>query len=374
MKLWAILVLIIIALTGCKAREQLMKEGSYPSSGPQTVVERLMATEEETDTDSLLFPGERHLSNIKQLTFGGENAEAYFSYDASRLIFQSTRDNYKCDQIYTMNIDGSDLRLVSTGNGRTTCSYIFPDGSRILYSSTHLNNPDCPQPPSYEHGYVWAIYPSYDIFTTNLNGDDLQRLTYSDGYDAEATISPDGKKIVFTSVRDGDLEIYTMNIDGTDVKRLTHTRGYDGGAFFSLDSKRIVYRAHHIKDDEEREGYETLLKQGLVKPNKLEIFIMEADGANQMQITDNSAANFAPYFHPNGKQIIFSSNLGDRGGRNFDLYLINVDGTGLEQITFNDTFDGFPMFSHDGKKIVFASNRNGKVAGETNIFIADWVE
>lgn len=374
MKIWTILASIIISLIGCKAKEELIKERLNPVSGPQTMAEKLIATGEETDKDSLLFPGERHLTNIKQLTFGGENAEAYFSYDASRLIFQSTRDNYECDQIYTMNIDGSDVRLVSTGKGRTTCSYIFPDGSKILYSSTHLNNPDCPPLPSYEHGYVWAIYPSYDIFTANLDGKDLQRLTYSDGYDAEATMSPDGKKIVFTSVRDGDLEIYTMNPDGTDIKRLTHTKGYDGGAFFSLDSKRIVYRAHHIKDDEEAKSYETLLKQGLIRPNKLDIFVMDADGANQMQITANGAANFAPYFHPNGKQIIFSSNLGDRGGRNFDLYLINVDGTGLEQVTFNKTFDGFPMFSHDGKKLVFASNRNGKAPGETNIFIADWVE
>jgi len=172
---------------------------------------------------------------------------------------------------------------------------------------------------------------------------------------------------------DGDLDIYTMNLDGSGVKRLTTMLGYDGGPFFSLDGKKIVYRAYHPRDPGEIREYETLLREGLVKPSRMELFVMDADGKNQRQITNNGAANFAPYFHPNGRQIIFSSNLGDARGRNFDLYLINEDGSGLEQITFYPDFDGFPMFSHDGKKLVFASNRNGKVRGETNIFIADWV-
>lgn len=318
--------------------------------------------------------GERRLANIKQLTFGGENAEAYFSYDGTKLIFQSTRDGYGCDQIFTMNADGSDVKLVSTGAGRTTCSFIFPDGERIIYSSTHLGSEDCPPPPSYAHGYVWPLYDTFDIFSADLDGSNLTRMTTNNGYDAEGVISPDGKKIVFTSVRDGDLDIYTMNSDGTDVKRLTDTVGYDGGPFFSLDSKKIVYRARHLTDDTEIGTYRELLKQGLVKPSQLEIFVMDADGANQRQVTNNGAANFGPYFHPDGERIIFCSNLSDPDGRDFDLYLINIDGTGLERITFNDTFDGFPMFSHDGKKLVFASNRNAQVKGETNVFIADWVE
>lgn len=317
---------------------------------------------------------EKHLKNLKQLTFGGENAEAYFSYDASKLILQSTRDNYECDQIFTMNSDGTDVKLVSTGKGRTTCSYIFPNESKIIYASTHLFDQNCPPKPSYEHGYVWALYTGFDIFSANLDGSNLKRLTFTEGYDAEGVMSPDGKKIVFTSVRDGDLEIYTMNPDGSDVKRLTFQKGYDGGPFFSLDSKRIVYRAHYPKEGKELERYEMLLKKGLIEPKALELYVMDADGSNKIQVTNNGAANFGPYFHPNGEQIIFASNAGDPKGRNFDLFLINVNGSGLEQITFNESFDGFPMFSHDGKKLVFASNRNAKIRGETNVFIADWID
>lgn len=326
------------------------------------------------EDSSLHDPRETHLANLRQLTFGGENAEAYFSSDGTKLIFQSTRDSYACDQIFTMNVDGTDINLVSTGLGRTTCSYFFPDRQRIIYSSTHLGGKECPPRPSFARGYVWAVYPSYDIFSANLDGSDLVRLTETPGYDAEATISPDGQKIVFTSLRDGDLEIYTMNSDGTEAKRLTHTKGYDGGAFFSYNNQKIVYRAHHPTDPKELAEYEELLSQNLVKPSKMEIFVMDADGSNQHRVTYNGAANFAPYFHPDGKRIIFASNLEDPKGRNFDLYLINIDGTNLERITYNDTFDGFPMFSPDGKKLVFASNRNARVKGETNIFIADWME
>lgn len=374
MKTHAIAVSVIIfLLSGCSLREQLTAKNA-PLPGPKASAERSIPSEKFNNNAIHRLQGERHLSNIKQLTFGGENAEAYFSYDGGKLIFQSTRDDYQCDQIYTMNSDGADVLLVSTGKGRTTCSFIFPREEKIIYSSTHLAGADCPPRPSYEHGYVWPLYRSFDIFSADIDGSNLTQLTHSDGYDAEGTISPDGERIVFTSLRDGDLEIYTMNIDGSDVKRLTHTKGYDGGPFFSFDCKKIVYRAYHPKDETEIANYETLLKQGLIKPTHLELFIMGANGSNQTQITDNGAANFAPYFHPNGNQIIFSSNLGDPKGRNFDLYLINIDGTGLEQITFNDTFDGFPMFSHNGKKLVFASNRNAKVQGETNIFIADWID
>ncbi len=318
------------------------------------------------------LPGEKHMANIRQLTAGGENAEAYFSFDEKRLVFQSTRPPYECDQIFTMNVDGSDLRRVSNGNGRTTCGYFLPGDERILYASTHEGSPECPPRPDFSRGYVWALYKDFDIFTARADGSDLRPLTRTAGYDAEATVSPDGRKIVFTSVRDGDLELYSMNIDGTEVRRLTHEKGYDGGAFYSPDSKMIVYRAHHPKDPQEIARYERLLAEGLIEPRALEIMVMAADGSQQRTVTNNGAANFAPFFHPNGKQIIFSSNLDDPQGRNFDLYLINIDGTGLERITFNETFDGFPMFNRAGTRLVFASNRNEGKPGETNIFIADW--
>ena len=321
----------------------------------------------------LALPQEKHLRNIRQLTFGGENAEAYFSSDGKKLIFQSTRDGRECDQIYTMNIDGSDVHLVSTGDGRTTCSYFFPKDKRILYSSTHLGAKQCPPRPDFSKGYVWAVYDTFDIFTAKPDGSDLQQLTNTPGYDAETTISRAGK-LVFTSKRDGDLDIYTMDADGKNVKRLTNELGYDGGPFWSYDGKQIVYRAYHPQTAKEKDDYISLLKQNLIRPTTLEIMVMNADGSNQRQLTNLNKASFAPYFFPDGKRIIFSSNVADPKGRDFDLYKINTDGTGLERITYNDTFDGFPMFSPDGKKLVFASNRNAKTRGDTNIFIADWVE
>ncbi len=324
--------------------------------------------------DKLLLPNEKHLRNIKQLTFGGENAEAYFSSDGTQLIFQATRDGRGCDQIYTMNVDGSDVKMISNGDGRTTCSYFFPSGKRILYSSTHLGDKQCPPKPDFSKGYVWAVYPTFDIFTANPDGSDLKQLTNTPGYDAETTITLDGKKLVFTSMRDGDLDIYTMDANGKNVRRLTNELGYDGGPFWSYDGKQIVYRAHHPKTDEQKADYTDLLKQNLIRPTTLEIWVMNADGSNKRQVTSNGKANFGPYFFPDGKRIIFSSNMDDPRRRNFDLYKINVDGTGLERITFNETFDGFPMFSPDGKKLVFASNRNAQKAGDTNVFIADWVD
>jgi len=326
-----------------------------------------------TFDDPLRLPNETHLRNIKQLTFGGENAEAYFSADGRQLIFQSTRDGRNCDQIYTMNTDGSNVKLVSTGQGRTTCSYFFPGDRRILYSSTHLGSKECPPRPDFSKGYVWAVYPTFDIFTAKADGSDLKQLTNTAGYDAETTISRDGK-LVFTSMRDGDLDIYTMDADGGNVRRLTNELGYDGGPFWSYDGKQIVYRAYHPSTEKEKEDYLALLKNNLIRPTTLEIWVMNADGSNKRQVTHNGKANFAPYFFPDGKRIIFASNMADPRGRNFDLYKINVDGTSQERITFNETFDGFPMFSPDGKKLVFASNRNAKIQGDTNVFIADWVE
>jgi Tol biopolymer transport system component len=327
----------------------------------------------------LTVPQEKHLKNVRQLTFGGQNAEAYFSADDRYLIFQHQGEGVPCDQEYVMPVETPDGRppqpkLVSTGKGKTTCGYFFPKGDRILFSSTHLANPACPPPPDYSKGYVWPIHDSYKIFTARSDGSDLRQLTSAPGYNAEATISRDGRKIVFTSTRDGDLEIYTMNADGTQVRRLTHELGYDGGPFFSYDGKKIVYRADHPDTPQKVADYKDLLARGLIRPGNLEIWVMNADGSHKRQVTHNGAANFAPYWLPDGKRIIFASNMDDPKGRGFDLYLIHADGSGLERITYHPDFDGFPMFSSDGKKLVWSSNRNGKVPHETNVFIADWVE
>jgi TolB protein len=316
---------------------------------------------------------ERHLRNIRQLTSGGENAEAYFSPDGTRLIFQSTRPGYPCDQIFTMKTDGTDVRRVSTGTGRTTCGYFYPGGRQILFASTHETSLECPPRPSYERGYVWPIYAGYDIYRANADGSQLTPLTRTAGYDAEATIAPDGL-IVFTSVRDGDMEIYSMKADGSGVKRLTDRPGPDGGPFFSWDGQQVAFRGKPLGAGAELDSYRSLLKEGLWRPSQLELFVMARDGSALRQVTTLGGANFAPSWHPDGKRLIFASNMADPKGRDFDIYLVNVDGTGLERVTYNSTFDGFPMFSPDGTTLVFASNRLAKQEGDTNVFIADWVE
>jgi len=331
------------------------------------------------EPQGLWFEGERHLANVRQLTFGGQNAEAYWSPDGSQLILQTTAPDGGCDHIYVMDVakgagsDGSLARLVSTGTGRTTCAYFLPGTDRVIFSSTHLAGPECPPEPDYSQGYVWPLYESYDLFTAKSDGTDLQRLTTKPGYDAEATLSTDGSWIVFTSVRDGDLDIYKMRPDGSDLIRLTDEPGYDGGPFFSPDGTKIVYRASRPAGDELRD-YRALLAKNLIRPGRLEIWWMNADSTNKTQVTNKGAASFAPFFTPDGERIIFASNMKDPRGRNFDLYLVNLDGTGMEQVTTCPSFDSFPMFSPDGTKIAFASNRNGAVPGETNIFVADWVE
>jgi TolB protein len=317
-------------------------------------------------------PAEKHLRNIRQLTHGGENAEAYFSSDGKRLIYQSTRGGYPCDRIFTINIDGTGDKLVSTGTGRTTCGYFYPGGKEILFASTHEAGPVCPPKPSYERGYVWPIYAGYDIYKGNADGSGLINLTKSPGYDAEATIAPDGL-VVFTSVRDGDMEIYSMKADGSGVRRLTNRQGPDGGPFFSWDGQRIAFRGRPLDAGQELDEYRSLLKESLWKPTQLEIYVMNRDGSNLSQVTRLGGANFAPSWHPDGKRLIFASNVADPKGRDFDVYLVNLDGSGLERVTFNQTFDGFPMFSPDGRHLVFSSNRNAQVEGETNVFIADWV-
>ena len=317
--------------------------------------------------------GESHFGTIRQLTYGGENAEAYFSTDGRRIIFQSTRDGRTCDQQYTMNVDGSNLRRVSNGTGKTTCGYFIDGNRRIVYASTHAADTTCPPRPDPSQGYVWRLDP-FDLYTANADGSNRKRLTSYGIYTAEATLSPDGRTLVFTSLKDGDLEMYTMNVDGSNIRRLTDTPGYDGGAFFSPDGKQIVYRAWH-PTGADLDNYRRLLSQGLVRPNRMELFVMNADGSNQRQITNLGGANFAPIFTPDGRRIIFSSNHRNPrgpGASNFDLFLVNPDGTGLEQVTTNPTFDGFPMFSPDGTKLIWASNRHSPQPNGTDVFLADW--
>ena len=342
-------------------------------------------------TRALQFPGEKHLATIRQLTFGGQSAEAYFSADDKYLTFQhqgqffdpATHNpagpNIPCDQIFTIPIDTPDgkpaaPKPISNGKGRTTCSYFFPSGDRMLYSSTFAANLGCPPPPDYSLGYVWPIYDTYSIYTAKPDGSDVRLLTKG-GYNAESTITRDGKHIVFTSTRNGDLDVYTMDASGSNVKQLTHELGYDGGPFWSYDGKKIVYRAEHPQTPEQIADYKKLYARGLIRPGNLEIWVMNADGSGKHQITRNGAANFAPYWLPDGKRIIFASNVSNtKDPAGFDLYIVNEDGSGVERITYYPGFDAFPMFSSDGKRLVWASNRNGTVEHETNIFIADWVQ
>ncbi len=334
------------------------------------------------DSTTLLYPGETHIANLKQLTFGGDNAEAYFSFDNKNLVFQATNEKWgtECDQIYTMPITGyeGDMpKLISTGKGRTTCSYFMPGNQEIIYSSTHLGNEACPNAPRSVNGkYVWGIFSDFDIFVADLDGNIKKQLTDSPGYDAEPTISPDGKTIVFTSTRTGDLELWTMNIDGSNQKQVTKGLGYDGGAFFSPDSKKLLFRASRPQSEEDQKVYKDFLKQDLVQPTNMELYVCNVDGSDLKKITDLGGANWAPFFHPSGEKVIFASNHKSvgKGRPKFNLFMINLDGSGLEQITHDGVFDAFPMFSPDGKKLVFSSNRNNGGTTDTNVFIADWVE
>ncbi len=315
--------------------------------------------------------GEGHLSTIRQITFGGENAEAYFSRDGEWLTFQSTRDGYPCDQQYVIRIDGTGLKQVSTGRGKTTCGWFLPDGQRLFFGSSHAHDSACPPRPDPSRGYVWGL-DRFDIYTANRDGTGLRRLTNYNVYTAEGVLSPDGRRIVFTSLKDGDLDIYTMNVDGSDVRRLTRTPGYDGGPWWSPDGSKIVYRAWHPPDSAGLADYRGLLAQRMVRPSRMELWVMNADGSEQRQITSLGGANFGPSWTPDGRRIVFSSNHKSPRSRNFELYLVNLDGTGLEQITNHEEFDGFPMFSPDGRHIVWASNRGHSRPGETNLFVAEW--
>ncbi|MEN8124459.1 MAG: hypothetical protein ABFR32_04950 [Bacteroidota bacterium] len=376
MKVKITLMILVFSIFSCKTqtdqKTQAKTNKEDATSGATKIV------------NILHYPQETHLANIKQLTFGGDNAEAYWSFDGTKLVFQATNKEWGlgCDQIFTMDLNddlskGSIPQMVSTGLGRTTCSYFLPGNKTIIYSSTHLGDEACPPAPKKEdHGgkYVWPVYKTFDIFTADTKGNQLKQLTHTPGYDAEPTVSPKGDKIVFTSTRSGDLELFTMNIDGTDVKQITHELGYDGGAFFSPDGSKLIFRSSRPKTEKDIKEYKDLLSQGLVMPTNMELYVCNVDGSDLIKITNLGGANWAPFFHPNGKKVLFSSNHHKEKHDGFNLFMVNLDGSGLKQITFDGVFDAFPMFSPDGTKLVFSSNRNNNGTHDTNLFVADWVE
>jgi len=368
-------IVLLAGLGACGGQEPPAEEsGSVETTAP---VPTVAAVDPGFETgsravDSLIHQDEVHFKNLRQLTYGGQNAEAYWAVDDEWIMFQATPRDGTCDQQFVMRPDGSGLRLVSTGQGRTTCGYFIPGTEKIVYGSTHLGGEECPEEPDMSQGYVWGLFPAYDVFVADEDGSNLTRLTDNPRYDAEATLSRDGEWIVFTSMREGDLDIYKMRTDGSELTRLTDTPGYDGGPFFSYDGTKIVYRASHPEGDDLAD-YDRLLAQDMIRPAQLELWIMDADGGNKHRITDNGAANFGPYLFPSGDRVIFASNQGDPQRREFDLWAIDVDGTNLEQITHTGDFDGFPMFNSDGTKLIFASNRGNELPRETNLFIADWV-
>ncbi len=333
--------------------------------------------------DSTQYYGEKHFKNIQQLTFGGDNAEAYFSFDGKHIIFQRTnsKDGIYCDQMFVGKVPKQREKfiynLVSTGKGRTTCGAILKDGKHIIYASTHIGADTCPPTPDrkkYGNKYIWPLYNTYDIFMADINGKNIQQLTYEKGYDAEGTISPDGKTMVFTSTRDGDIDLYLMDLKTKKVNRITQSLGYDGGACFSPDGKKIVWRASRPITESAIKEYNDLLAEDLVAPTNMEVWVADADGKNPHQVTKYGQANWAPSFMPDSKRIIFASNHEYKRGYPFNLYTINLDGTNLQKISRDKGFDAFPMFSLDGKKIIFCSNRNNGGTRDTNVFIADWVE
>ncbi|KRO89663.1 MAG: hypothetical protein ABR90_03235 [Cryomorphaceae bacterium BACL29 MAG-121220-bin8] len=343
------------------------------------VISSVSCKSEVKENSNLIFEDETNFKSIRQVTFGGDNAEAYWSFDDEKLVFQSNNNDWgvECDQMFVMNsndtFDTTQPNMVSTGKGRTTCSYFLPDNKHIIYASTHLNDDNCPEVPLRKEGkYVWPIYDSFDIYISDLEGKITARLTDQNGYDAEATVSPLGDKIVFTSTRNGDLDLYTMDIDGSNVKQITFDLGYDGGAFFSPDGSKLIFRSSRPKTEKEIKEYKGLLDQGLVQPTNMELYICDSDGTNLRQLTDLGNANWSPVFHPNGEKILFSSNFEAERGFPFNLYLIDIDGKNLKRVTHSETFDAFPVFSRDGKKLAFSSNRNNNGTRDTNLFIAEW--
>ena len=318
---------------------------------------------------------EAHLREVQKLTDKGSNAEAYWSWDGKQIVFQSTRDGRSCDQIYVMNSDGSDQHMVSTGKGRTTCGYFLPGDKRIIYASTHATSADCPPSPPFTPGtYRWPVFASYDLYTAKPNGSDVKPLLAHEGYDAEATVAPNGKWLVFTSERSWDIDLWRADVSGKHLKRLTDAVGYDGGAVWSPDSKLIAWRTNYPKGEVATSKYKALLKQHLVEPMDMDIWVMNADGTGKRQLTHLLGAAFAPVFAPDGKAVVFSSNWEDRQGkgRNFELYKVNLDGTGLERLTYTGNFNSFPHFSADGKKLLWVSGREAVTPRQFNIFVAEY--
>lgn len=345
---------------------------------------QLLAQAPAAASDSVLFAGEKHFKNVRQLTFGGDNAEAYWSYDGKHIIFQRTnpKEGINCDQIFIGKLPTSPneqftYKMVSSGKGRTTCAFFLPDGKHFIYASTHKGADTCPPTPDrkkYGNRYIWPLYNSYDIFMADLNGKIVKQLTTAKGYDAEATLSPDGKKMIYCSDKDGDLELYIMDLASGKEKRITRMLGYDGGAWFSPDGKKIVWRASRPRTDAEIKEYKELLADGMVAPTNMEVWVADADGSNARQITNLAQANWAPNFTPDSKHIIFCSNHEYKRGFPFNMYLTDINGKGLEKISRDKGFDAFPMFSPDGKKIIFSSNRNNGGTRDTNLFVAEWVD
>ena len=378
MKKMFLLVFILASFIACKNDTTTKSQGEQHTDKEHESTDG-KASASAKESKHLILEGETHFKSLKQVTFGGDNAEAYWSFDDSKLVFQAKNEawNAPCDQIYVTDVDqiwpkGKIPQLVSTGKGRTTCSYFLPGDTTILYASTHLAGDACPPMPEKRKDYVWPIYPSFDIFVADLKGNMKKQLTKTPGYDAEATVSPKGDKIVFTSMRTGDLELFTMDIDGSNVKQVTSELGYDGGAFFSPDGKELIFRSSRPKTPEAIKKYKDLLAEGLVMPTHMELYICNVDGSNLRQITSLGGANWAPFFHPSGKKVIFASNHEYKRGFPFNLYMINADGTGLEKITASGMFDAFPVFSNNGKYLVFSSNRNNGGGHDTNFFIAEW--
>ena len=312
------------------------------------------------------------LSNLRQLTSGGQNAEAYWSPDGKSLVFQSTRDGASCDQIYVMDADGKNVKRISNGKGATTCGFYLPDGKHVLYGSTHGGAAECPPRPDRSKGYMWGIPRAYDIYVATLDGNITRKLTDAPGYDAEGTVNWRRNKIIYTSKSAGDLDLWSMNLDGSGKKQLTTSAGYDGGAFLSRDGSKIVWRANHPAPGAALDRYKELLDQDLTAPMKMELFVANSDGSGSKQITHFGCASFAPQFTPDGKRIIFASNKNKCDSREFELFLIDADGNNLEQVTWFKGFTSFPDFSPDGKRLVFTSSHAAKSPYEFNIFVADW--
>ncbi len=357
---------VLAAATGCAA------------SGERTAASPLPGLE---PADELIQPGEAHFSHLWRLTHGGENAEAYWSFADDRLVLQRTAEGWSCDRIFATDPRTGKLLQVSSGLGVATCAYFMPGDREVIFGSTQASQSECPPAPDRSDGYVWAVHPEYDLWVHELASGAERRLTDEWGYDAEATLSPLGDRIVFTSGRSGDLELWTCDLGGGDLRQVTRELGYDGGAFFSHDGSQLVFRATRFVEPGPdgslvgtREQYVDLLAKHKIRPHRLDLYVCDVDGANRRRVTDLGGASWAPYFFPGDRRIVFSSNHHDPRARQveFDLFAVDVDGANLERITTYEGFDSFPMFSRDGRWLVFASNRGGSAPGETSVFVAEW--